>query len=43
MPEILDKGFIFDLKKLWSMDIRVEEINISELSHNLDIPYLDKE
>lgn len=43
IPEILDTGFKIDEPKLWAMDIPVEEIDISELEHNLDILYLEQE
>jgi hypothetical protein len=42
-PDILDTGFKTDEPKLWAIDIPVEEINISEIDYNLDIPYLEKE
>ncbi len=43
LPEILNTGFKTDEPKLWAADIPVEEIDISELDCNLDIPYLEKE
>jgi hypothetical protein len=43
IPEILNTGFKIDEPKLWSEDILVEEINVSEIEYNLDIPYLEQE
>ena len=43
LPKILNIGFKTDEPKLWAMDIPVEEINISEIDYNLDIPYLEQE
>jgi len=43
LPEILDTGFKTDEPKLWAVDIPVEEIDISEIEYNLDIPYLEQE
>ncbi len=43
LPKILDIGFKIDEPKLWAMDIPVEMMNLSELNHNLDIPYLEQE
>ena len=43
LPEILNIGFKTDEAKLWAIDIPVEEIDISEIDHNLDIPYLEQE
>ena len=42
-PEILNIGFQADEPKLWAVDIPVEEIPISEIEYNLDIPYLEEE
>ncbi len=42
-PKEIDVGFKVDYKKLWSLDIPIEEINISELECNLDFPYLEQE
>ena len=42
-PEEIDVGFKIDYKKLWNLDIPVEEIDISELECNLDFPYLEQE
>jgi len=42
-PDILKIGFKIDELKLWAMNIPVEEIDISEIEYNLDIPYLEKE
>jgi hypothetical protein len=42
LPKILDTGFKTDEPKLWAIDIPVEEILISEIEYNLDIPYLEK-
>jgi hypothetical protein len=42
-PDILNIGFHADEPKLWAADIPVEEIPISEIDYNLDIPYLEKE
>lgn len=43
LPDILDTGFKTDEPKLWAVDIPVEEIPISEIEYNLDIPYLEQE
>jgi len=43
LPNILNLGFKIDEPKLWAMDIPVEEISISDIEHNLDIPYLEQE
>jgi hypothetical protein len=42
LPELLNIGFKIDEPKLWAMNIPVEEISISEIDYNLDIPYLEK-
>jgi hypothetical protein len=42
LPKILDIGFKIDDHKLWELDIPTEEINISDIDYNLDIPYLEK-
>lgn len=43
LPDILNTGFKTDEPKLWAVDIPVEEISISEIEYNLDIPYLEQE
>jgi len=43
LPKILDIGFKIDEPKLWNVDLPVEEILISEIEHNMDIPYLEQE
>ena len=43
LPKILDIGFKINRKKLRKLDLTVEKILISELEHNLDIPYREKE
>ncbi len=43
LPEILNTWFKIDEKKLWKLDLPVEEMLISELENNLDILYLEKE
>lgn len=43
LPKILDIGFKIDGPKLWKIDIPVEEVPISEIDNNLDIPYLEKD
>ncbi len=43
IPDIIKTGFKIDEPKLWKIDIPVEEILITEIEHNLDIPYLEKE
>ena len=43
IPSILDTGFKIDSPKLWAINIPIEEIPISQLEHNLDIPYLEQE
>lgn len=42
LTEILNIGFKIDNHKLWELDIPIEEINISDIDYNLDIPYLEK-
>lgn len=42
LPEILNIGFKIDEVKLWDLNIPIEEINISDIDYNLDIPYLEK-
>lgn len=42
LPEILNTWFIINEKKLWEISISVEEVDISSLEHNLDIPYLER-
>lgn len=42
-PDSINIGFHADESKLWAVDIPVEEIPISEIEYNLDIPYLEKE
>jgi hypothetical protein len=42
LPKILDIGFKIDDNKLWELDIPTEEINISDIYYNLDIPYLER-
>jgi len=43
LPDILNTGFKTDEPKLWAVDILVEEIAISKIEYNLDIPYLEQE
>lgn len=43
LPDILNIGFKTDEQKLWALDIPAEEILISEIEYNLDIPYLEQE
>lgn len=42
-PKEIDLGFRIDDTKLWDLDIPTEEIPISDLEFNFDIPYLEKE
>ncbi|OIO52957.1 hypothetical protein AUJ78_00610 [Candidatus Peregrinibacteria bacterium CG1_02_41_10] len=42
-PKEIDIGFEIDHKKLWDLDIPVEEIEISLLEDNMDFPYLEQE
>lgn len=42
IPEIINIGFKIDEPKLWAVDLPVEEIYISDIEYNLDIPYLEK-
>ena len=42
-PEVIDIGFHIDEPSLWAADIPVEEIPLTEIEYNLDIPYLEKE
>ncbi|MFH1315850.1 MAG: hypothetical protein ABIH67_05665 [Candidatus Uhrbacteria bacterium] len=43
LPDILNTKFKTDEPKLWAVDIPIEEIPISEIKYNLDIPYLEQE
>lgn len=43
LPDILNIWFQIDEPKLWAIDIPIEEVPISEIEYNLDIPYLEKE
>jgi hypothetical protein len=43
LPSAIDTGFIVEEPALWALDIPVENIPLSQLDNNLDIPYLDKE
>lgn len=43
LPEILDTGFKIDEPKLRKENIPIEEIAISELENNMDIPYREQE
>ena len=42
-PEIIDTGFKIPEPMLWALDLPVEEIPISEIANNLEIPYLESE
>lgn len=42
LPNILNIGFKIDERKLWDVNVPIEEINISEIDYNLDIPYLEQ-
>lgn len=42
-PKIIDLGFKFNDKDLYGVDLPVEEIPISEIIYNADIPYLEQE
>ena len=42
LPEIINTGFHIIEPKLWEQNIPTEEISISEIEYNLDIPYLEK-
>lgn len=43
IPDILNIKFKTDEPKLWAIDIPTEEIPISEIEYNLDIPYLEQD
>ena len=43
LPDILNTDFKTDEPKLWAIDIPIEEIFISEIEYNLDIPYFEQE
>lgn len=43
IPSEINKGFSINEKLLWALDIPVTEMTFKELSHNLDIAYLDRE
>lgn len=42
-PKEIETGINFDYKKLWDLDIPVEEIGIEEISANMHFPYLERE
>ena len=42
-PEAIDLGFKIKESDLYKLDLPVEEISISEIMHNADIAYLEKE
>lgn len=42
IPDILKTGFKTNEPALWAMDISVEEIPLTEIEYNLDIPYLER-
>lgn len=42
-PKEIDFCFTYESSKIWKLDIPSEEISITELESNLDIPYLEKE
>ena len=42
-PPDIDFGFEWDDRKIWALDVPVEEILLRELESNLDIMYLDAE
>ncbi|MFN7161267.1 MAG: hypothetical protein ACK4NC_06750 [Candidatus Gracilibacteria bacterium] len=41
IPKEIDTGFKLEEELLWKEEIPVEEIKLSELDNNLDIPYLE--
>ena len=43
LPSILNIWFKIDEPKLWTIDIPIEEILLSELDNNLDILYREQE
>lgn len=43
LPDILNFGLKVDEEKLWKEILPVEEIPISDLKNNLDIPFLEQE
>ena len=42
-PSEIDFGFDHDDRKIWDLDIPIEEISLQALERNLDIMYLEKE
>jgi hypothetical protein len=42
LPDILNIGFKINEPQLWAMNIPIEEIDISDIEYNLDIPYLEQ-
>ena len=42
-PKIIDLGFKVNEVDLYTLDLPTEEISMSEIMHNADIPYLEKE
>ena len=43
MPDAIRTGFKIPEPLLWALDLPVEEITISEIANNLEIPYLERE
>jgi len=43
LPEILDIGFKTDEPKLRKVNLPIEEIRISDIENNMDIPYWEQE
>ena len=42
-PKEIDFGFIHVDKKIWDLNLPAEELDLSFLKDNLNIPYLEKE
>lgn len=43
MPDAIKTGFRIPEPMIWVLDLPVEEIPISEIANNLDVPYLERE
>ena len=42
-PKAIDFGFIHVDKKIWDLNLPAEELDLSLLKDNLNIPYLERE
>ena len=42
IPSVIDTGFKIEEELLWKIEIPIEEILISDIEYNIDIPYLEQ-